>query len=70
MRLPFFGSDVPYINSSYLNNWQMYWKTLQVEYVDQTDVLFLSYKTYLEAVLHDVDSKICYADNFSIISLY
>lgn len=48
----------------------MYWKTLQVEYVDQTDVLFLSYKTYLEAVLHDVDSKICYADTFSIISLY
>lgn len=44
----------------------MYWKTLQVEYVDQTDVLFLSYKTYLEAVLHDVDSKICYADNFSL----
>lgn len=49
LQLPFFWHDVPYVNPSYLNNWQMYWKTEQVEYVDQTDVLFLSYKIYLEA---------------------
>lgn len=71
MQLPLFCHYIPYVCPSYLNNWQKYWKSQYAEYVDQTDVLFLSHKMYLEAILHDVDSKIHYADkkNFSIISL-
>lgn len=48
----------------------MHGKCQQAECVNQIDVLFLSCKMYPEAILHDVEPKIHYANkgNISIMS--